>query len=88
MTLKEAHDSGRNYFRVEWLDTDMGIGRFHELSDISLEDAIADDYELEPIPERVVTITARDLNQAWTRALNSGTFPIKVALMEELGLGE
>lgn len=84
MTLKEAAESGRPFKRVGWptyYTTEI-------LHDMSLKSALADDYELEPIPERVVTITARDLNQAWTRALNSGTFPIKVALMEELGLGE
>lgn len=82
MTLKEACDSGRPFKRVGW----PYYYTSQTLYDMSFTSALADDYELEPEPEKTVTITARDLVQAWTRALNSETFPIRLALMEELGL--
>lgn len=89
MTLKEAHESGRNYRQVG------SKGDFYQLDGgdiLDLQDVLAD-CQLEPIPDKTVTINKRDFLAALKA---SGIHPTYVHsysllgwvqdLIDELGL--
>lgn len=95
MTFKEAHESGRNYRRKSALRYNDPAYYRYDAEKIHVQDAVANDYELEPIPEKTVIINKRDLIDGLKACGLNPTDGHSHALLgwahnlvEELGLGE
>lgn len=87
MTLKEAHESSKEYRKV---GSTGNYGRYNINYPLVYEDAIAE-YELESEREKTVVITRKQLDNALIKACTDGFSFIGLDFMKlrkELGLGE
>jgi hypothetical protein len=69
LTLKEALESGRPFKReheAEWID-----GKYRRTNSVGFDSAIASDWEI--APEKSVTITESEFDEAW-RSLDTLSF--------------
>lgn len=63
MTIIEAIKTGKRYKRKE--DIGYSWRATGAVLHLSIADVLADDWELEPEPEQKITITKKDIDEAW-----------------------
>lgn len=90
MTLKEAIESKKRFKRSDYSLWHNCISTCRE--SFSLEEVLADDWELEPGPEQKIEITKQDVKRAYSELFHRGFAPLSSQyghalnlLLKELG---